>query len=46
MTCKKAISIILLIKAALATYSYSRFPVGIGGKNNNMGYLVMDVSSD
>lgn len=45
----KAISIactILSIKDSLATYTYTRFPVGIGGKNNKMEYLVMDVSSD
>ena len=37
---------IILIKDSLATYNYTRFPVGLGGKNNNMEYLVMDVSSD
>jgi hypothetical protein len=49
MSSKKAVSIVftaLLIKDALATYTYTRFPVGIGGSNNNMEYLVMDVSSD
>jgi hypothetical protein len=49
MLSKKAVSIVftaLLIKTSLATYTYTRFPVGIGGSNNNMEYSVMDVSSD
>jgi hypothetical protein len=49
MLSKKAVSIVftaLLIKTSLATYTYTRFPVGIGGSNNNIEYSVMDVSSD
>ena len=48
MKIKKAVSIffIILIKLTLATYTYSMFPTGIGGSNNKMEYLVMDVSSD
>ncbi len=30
----------------VATYTFNRFPVGIGGSNNNLEYLVMEVSSD
>ena len=30
-----------LIKDSAATYSYTRFPIGIGGSNNNMEYLVV-----
>lgn len=37
---------IFLIKDSAATYSYTRFPIGIGGSNNNMEYLVMEVSTD
>ncbi len=38
--------IIMIYKGSQGTYTYSRFPVGISGSNNNMEYLVMDVSSD
>ena len=45
---KQAVSIffILLFNLAQPTYTYSLFPIGIGGSNNKMEYLVMDVSSD
>lgn len=46
MLCKEAISIILLIQGVFGTYTYTRFPVGIGGSNTNMEYLVMDLSND